>query len=159
MQMKGTIVSITGKLLSGLGVVAVLCAVGFGIQIAKTDEVGIPFIFTAQSSAADQDFSTIEQSQQVSLATDELYAPSLASLRDGTFTFVIPTTTGRDLSYIASTDRKHYVVAERLPSGMVRVASNTTTQPITCTHYTPKCLANVTADAALIAATPNWVTF
>lgn len=151
--------SVTSKLLSGVAVVAVLCGVGFGIQTVNTDEVGIPFIFTAQSSAADQDFSTINQSQQVSLATDELYAPSLASLRDGSFTFALPTTSGRDLSYVASKDRKHYVVAERLPSGMVRVASNTTTQPITCTHYTAKCLANVTADTALIAATPNWMTF
>ena len=151
--------SLPSKIISAAGTGLVLAIVGFGIQAVQTDQVGVPLIFAAHASSADQDFNTIKAIQQISLATDELYAPSLASLRDGSFTFALPTTSGRELSYIASADRKHYVVAERLPSGMVRVASNTTTQPITCTHYTAKCVANVTAEAALIAATPNWVTF
>ena len=133
----------------------ILVAVLAALSIAL---VGYPQIVAAQASAADQDFSTVKEIQQVAVSGEGLYAPSLDSFRDGSLTFVIPTTNTREMSYTVTQDRAHYVVAKRESNGTVRIASDTS-PAITCTGYTAKCLANVTTETELIAATPNWVTF
>ena len=151
--------SVTKRIVVGVGVTALIIAiVGFGGQIAQAVTTGIPLIFAAQASAADQDFNTVKAIQQVSTATDELYVPTLESLRDGSFTYVLPTTNGRELSYAVTHDRTHYIAAERLPNGKVRIVSDNS-DAITCDSYSATCLGRITEEPELIASIPNWEIF
>lgn len=130
-----------------------LVLIGAGTQVASA--LGV----LANASAADQDFKTVATIQSVSTQTDELYAPTIDSLRDGTFTYALPTTKGRGLSYAVSQDRTHYVIAEQLSNGTIRIASDSASA-VTCASYSAQCLAKVTSSPDLLAAiVPTWITF
>lgn len=126
--------------------------------LAASSVAGPGLLQLADSHVGANDLANLGQVQQLSIATDGLYAPSLDSMTSGEFGVVLEPRKGSQLAYLVSEDRQHYVGATMLANGQVLVASDEAS-PVTCTSYTPECVAGVTKDASLIADTPVWLNF
>jgi hypothetical protein len=137
----------------------------FAVLVIIVIAAGSMTAFAARSAAADtgvagSDLQQIESSQ-VLAQSDTGYATSVADLVSVTTELGnrFPTRPGRALIIVASTDRQHYVSATKLSNGTMLVRGDEHREPVTCTSYSPVCIASLTADSSLINATPVWVTY
>lgn len=130
----------------------------FGLFVVTGVALAGPQIVAAQTFTGSSDLANIHTVQGLSLANDDLYAPSLDSLVSGEFGQSVTFREGSKVAYMISGDRSHYLAATILPSGGVAVSGDKG-RPVVCADYTAECAAQVTTDAELVAATPQWVAF
>jgi hypothetical protein len=130
-----------------------------GVAGVTSGAIAVPHIFSAESSVAVNDLANIRQVQQLSVANDGFYAPSLRSLTDDEFGQSVQPRKGSEVSYLTNEARTHYVAATRLPTGQVIVSSDEKSGWTTCDSYGATCLAHVSSDASLVDASPSWVSF
>jgi hypothetical protein len=132
----------------------------FGLCLLVISGVALagPGVGAAHARTGSEDLVNIHNIQSISLANDGLYAPSLDSLVNGEFGLAVTFRVDSEVAYMINADRSHYLAATILPSGGVVVRSDES-GPIVCAEYTAECIAQVTADAELLAASPHWVSF
>lgn len=120
----------------------------------------------AQLSNASTDLANLATAQQLSIAIDGLYAPSLDALLDsaaygveGLSVKVELRSDGAEVFYAPSADRSEYLLGSLLPNGGgVIVASNENKDAVQCTSYSAECAAQVTTSVELINTVPQWET-
>lgn len=130
----------------------------FGLLVISGVAFAGPQVVAAQALTGSSDLANMGTVQELSIANDAHYAPSLDSLVDGQFGQSVNFRKNSKIAYMVNADRTHYLAATSLPSGEVVVRSDET-RPVTCADYTAECVAQVTADAELLAASPHWVSF
>lgn len=119
----------------------------------------VPQLLTAQASKGASDLDDVHQVQQLSIANDGAYAPSLQALTGGDLGLKLSPRKGSEVAYMVGESRQGYVFAEKLTSGRVVVGSDTGEDAVTCDALTPECIAKVSTDPELISAVPEWVKF
>ena len=120
----------------------------------------------AQLSNALTDLANLATAQQLSIAIDGLYAPSLDALLDsaaydvdGMSIQVDLRSDGTEVFYIPTADRSEYLLGSLLPNGAgVIVSSSENTHAVQCESYSAECAALVTTSVELINTVPRWVT-
>jgi hypothetical protein len=138
----------------GLG----FAVVGFAVIVFAAPPVAAFANSTAHASNAQGNLSVLAQPQQISLATDGLYAPSMESLIGDDFGQAASPGVGSVLSYVVNATRTHYVSAAKLDD-QVMVTSDEHPGSVTCSDYSAECIAQVTSDSDLKAAPARWVAF
>jgi len=132
---------------------AILIAAGAALSYAGIQAVGA-------LSGGVNDLANIAQVQQISIASDGMYAPSLESLTDGSLGLVVEPVPESQVAYAVNSDRSHFLVATLAPgSDMVVIQSDTASRAVTCESLTLACVSEVTDDAELLAASPTWTQF
>ncbi|TIH27075.1 hypothetical protein [Subtercola vilae] len=138
----------------GLG----FAVVSFAVIVFAAPPVAAFASSTAHASNAQGNLSVLAQPQQVSLATDGLYAPTMESLTSDDFGQAARPGVGAVLSYVVNASRTHYVSAAKLDD-QVMVSSDEHLGEVTCGSYNAECLAQVTSDSDLVAAPAQWINF
>lgn len=131
----------------------VTAAIGI-VMLASVGPYAVKQFEIAHVANGANDLANVGSLQQFSIATDGLFAPSLASLTDGSLGGAITPSHGASIGYAVTTDRKHYLAAERMPGGRVIVTDGQHTA--TCPAYGPACVHQVTSSPELIDAVPEW---
>lgn len=132
-----------------IAIASAIAAVAGGIVVG-------PSIIEAEAVVANTDFGNIRQVQQLAVAVDGNFAPSLDWLTDNEFGVQVELRKDAESFYAASASGKAFIFASKLSSGGVLVASDSA-DAVTCDEYTTECVVQVTDDAELINAVPVWV--
>ncbi|AQX81549.1 hypothetical protein BWO91_17670 [Plantibacter flavus] len=138
--------------------------------LAAASIVAAPAIITAETeraqlSVAITDLANLAAAQQISIAIDGLYAPSLDALRDsdvygveGLSLNVDLRSDGAEVFYAPTGDRTGYVIGTLLPNGGgVVLSSDENSNAVWCETFAVECVAQVTDRVELINAVPQWV--
>ena len=131
---------------------------GLGLLVLSGVALAGPGVVAAQALTGASNLSNIHTVQQLSIANDGLYSPSLDSLVNGGFGMGVSFSEGSRVAYLVNSGRSHYVAVTALPSGGMTVSGDEN-RPVVCAEYTAECLTQVTTDAELLTAVPHWVTF
>lgn len=147
--------SIIGK---SIGAASLVSIVGMTIAAVGTGAVSIPNLASAQSVLAGSNMADLHKTQQLWLAVDGTYADSIEELASDEFGMAFTPRSGQHLAYAVNSTGESYIAAEQTPSGEIVVRSESE-GPASCDEFNAACIAQVTDDAELLNAIPEFVTF